>query len=452
MDSIVIGVIITYFAILFIASFLYKKTREMEEFSTAKRTLFAPVLMVGLVMTHYGAGFILGGAELGYQYGFQGLVYSGGAALGILLLGFFISRRLFKTASKKNIKTIPELLLQTYRDSRLALFATILSIIALMTIVAAQFFALIGIIESLQLPKILIAGALALLVGIGASKGIGAVVKLSTLHLSIIALGTFFTLWFTSTAMSSLLKSIIVFDKLSPLAFFNILLPTALYTLIGQDFYQKIFSAKDFKSVRASCVYAALVLIVVGAIPVLLGMKTRELVNVNAAAALPSLILSLLPPLLQGILIAAILAAVLGSTQALISATLSHIAEDILKVRTSFSKHHRQILLLGAAFILPFLALALTLFSNRGIVGILTMGYTIYTAGMFIPVLLCFYGNRRRMLGKYIFFSSMLGVVVALLIECRFFSFPLPAIIPAIALEGIFLFVVTYKRLHKKGL
>ena len=451
MEILVGLIILSYFVLFFIASLNYRGISSLKELAGSKNTLSIFALTSGLVMTHYGAGFILGGTELGYLYGLRGIAYSFAAATGVLLLGFFISRKTFQRTHRQKIKTIPELLFKRYGDYRLSLFASLLSIVALITIVAAQLFALIGVVEALKLPSILILGVVAFGIGLTVFKGVEAVFNLSKLHLLVISIGTFIVLIFTLNAapISSEISS--EFGIISPLTLFGIILPTILYTLIGQDFHQKIFSANSFKSARIATIISAIILILVGIIPVLIGLESRNLISVAPSFVLPTLILNILPPILQGIILAAIIAAVLGSTQALVSAAVSHVSEDLLK-KSSLSPIIQKRISLTSVFVFPFLALCIALFSDKGIVGLLTTAYTLYTAGMFIPVLFCFYGDNINSLNKSIFVASLLGVISAVFFEIKIIDFPLPSIVPALILAGIYLIVVTHKKSHGKDL
>jgi len=451
MEILVGLIILSYFVLFFIASLNYKRISSLKELAGSKNVLSTFALTSGLVMTHYGAGFILGGTELGYLYGLGGIAYSFAAATGVILLGFFISRTTFQKTHRQKIKTIPGLLFKRYRDYRLSLFASLLSIVALITIVAAQLFALLGVVEALRLPSILILGVVAFGIGLTVFKGVEAVFNLSKLHLLVISIGTFIVLIFTFNAAPISSEISAEFGIISPLALLGIILPTILYTLIGQDFHQKIFSASSFKSVRIATIISAIVLILVGIIPVLIGLESRNLISVTPSSVLPSLILTILPPILQGVILAAIIAAVLGSTQALVSAAVSHVSEDLLK-KSSLSPIMRKRISFTSVFVFPFLALCIALFSDKGIVELLTIAYTLYTAGMFIPVLFCFYGDKINSLNKSIFVASLLGVISAVFFEIKIIYFPLPSIVPALIIAGLYLIVVTHKKSHGKDL
>jgi len=103
-----------------------------------------------------------------------------------------------------------------------------------------------------------------------------------------------------------------------------------------------------------------------------------------------------LPPLLGGIVLAALLCAVMSSADTTLLSASTILTVDIIgRFRPALSQ--RQILALSRWVIvvlgLGSLALALTL---KGVINALLFAYTIYTAGLILPVIAGFYKNRLR--------------------------------------------------------
>jgi SSS family solute:Na+ symporter len=171
-----------------------------------------------------------------------------------------------------------------------------------------------------------------------------------------------------------------------------LLLPTVMYTLIGQDFYQRLFAAKNAKVARTSALVAGVFLILISAFPTLIGMGARGLGPevLEGKDAVVWVLQSLVNPLLGGVIIAAILAAIMSSADSLLTAATSHIVKDVwMEVLRPDQEHDEKSLLNLARLTTLFVgisALLIGLISDT-IVGVLIYAYAMYTAGVLVPVL-----------------------------------------------------------------
>jgi len=171
-----------------------------------------------------------------------------------------------------------------------------------------------------------------------------------------------------------------------------LLLPTVMYTLIGQDFYQRLFAAKNVKVARNSTLIAGLFLILISFFPAVIGMGARALAgdSIEGKNAVTWVLQTLLNPVLGGIILAAILAAIMSTADSLLTAATSHIIKDIwIESLHPDSEHDEQKLLKMsrvATLLVGVCALAIGLISKT-IVDTLIHAYTMYTAGILVPVL-----------------------------------------------------------------
>ena len=77
MNSLIIGGLIAYFLVIALIGYFTKELKGLKGFVKANQTLGVLAVFAGLVMTHYGGGFVLGGAELGYKHALYGAIYGG---------------------------------------------------------------------------------------------------------------------------------------------------------------------------------------------------------------------------------------------------------------------------------------------------------------------------------------------------------------------------------------
>lgn len=96
------------------------------------------------------------------------------------------------------------------------------------------------------------------------------------------------------------------------------ILPGFMYTMIGQDIYQRLFACKSHKVAIQTSVCSAILIMFIAATPVVCGLIARVMhpelaAQGNSAAAYATLAMSVLPNWAVGIIIAASLSAILST-------------------------------------------------------------------------------------------------------------------------------------------
>jgi SSS family solute:Na+ symporter len=170
-----------------------------------------------------------------------------------------------------------------------------------------------------------------------------------------------------------------------------LLLPTVMYTLIGQDFYQRLFAAKDKNVARTASILGGIILVVVAFFPTIIGMGARALSDLEAGGtAFPWVVQNLMNPVVGGVVLAAILAAIMSTADSLLTAATSHIVKDfwIETFQVDEIKDEKRLLAISRNFtvILGILGLLIALVMP-GIIDALIYSYTMYSAGVFVPVI-----------------------------------------------------------------
>ncbi|MEM4032795.1 MAG: hypothetical protein QXV53_05810, partial [Zestosphaera sp.] len=100
-----------------------------------------------LAATHYGGGFVLGGASWGATYGLGGFWYGAACGLGLALLGITFA----KLSRALALYTVPELLRMRYRGYSVQAISALLSLLALVGIIGAQVWAAGAVFEAMGL-------------------------------------------------------------------------------------------------------------------------------------------------------------------------------------------------------------------------------------------------------------------------------------------------------------
>ena len=166
---------------------------------------------------------------------------------------------------------------------------------------------------------------------------------------------------------------------------------------VGPDMYSRLFCAKDAAVARKSALWAALLLVPIAFGIVLIGMGAAVLApQIAPEQAFPTVIGEVFPAWLSGIVLAALLAAVMSSAvTCLLSASTIVNVDIIYRFKPSLNQNRVLgssrwgVVILGIAALL--LALAL-----KGIITTLMFAYTVYTAGVILPVAAGFYKERLK--------------------------------------------------------
>jgi SSS family solute:Na+ symporter len=170
-----------------------------------------------------------------------------------------------------------------------------------------------------------------------------------------------------------------------------LLIPTVMYTLIGQDFYQRLFATRDARTARASALTGGVILVVVSVLPAVAGMGARALgpPSLEAGEALPWVLRHLMHPVLGGVILAAILAAIMSTADSLLTSATSHVVEDLWRETMGHrDEGEKELLRLSRVVTIAVGALALLLgLTLPGIVTTLIYAYTMYSGGILVPVL-----------------------------------------------------------------
>lgn len=171
-----------------------------------------------------------------------------------------------------------------------------------------------------------------------------------------------------------------------------VLVPTIMYTMIGQDFYQRLFAAKDENIAKKASIVGGIFLIIIGFFPAIVGIGAKAYFPelTDGSLAVPSIVKEIFPVSVGAIILAALLAAIMSTADSLLTAGTAHFIKDfwIEIIYPGKEVDEKRMLILSriSTLALGLIALVIAL-SIPTIIDTLIYSYTIYTAGVFIPVL-----------------------------------------------------------------
>ncbi|MGL5626713.1 MAG: sodium:solute symporter family transporter [Candidatus Rhabdochlamydia sp.] len=115
----------------FIGLRVSKKVNSKEDYFLAGKNVRLFPLMMTFLATQVGGGIILGAADEAYQFGWPVIFYPLGAALGLILLGVGMGRKL----AEFQVSTVAQIFEVVYRSAMLRKIASVLSVISLFVLV-----------------------------------------------------------------------------------------------------------------------------------------------------------------------------------------------------------------------------------------------------------------------------------------------------------------------------
>jgi len=392
-----------------------RRARETDGFFVAGRKGSTVLITGSLIATIVGGSATVGMAGLGFTRGLTGAWWLLVGSVGLIVLGVFFAKKV----RQYGLYTLPELVGKQY-DKRVALAASILIVVAWVGIVAGQIVAagqivsVLGIGDSV-LWMVLFTVVFVIYTVLG---GQHAIIRTDVIQTVIIFAGVFGGLALVLSHLGGLsgFRSNIpaeqfafpVSSQFDGYELAKLLLLVGLTYVVGPDMYSRLFCARDGSVARTSVFWAALLIIPFAFAITLMGMGASALFpQIAPEQAFPTIIREVLPPFLGGVVLAALLCAVMSSADTTLLSASTILTVDIIGRFKSSLKEEKillitrwSIVILGVSSL--FLALVL-----KGVINSLLFAYTVYTAGLILPVIAGFYKDKLKV--------TPLGALVAII-------------------------------------
>src|SRR5438093_3243755 len=383
-----------------------RRVRGASDFFVAGRQLGPGLIFSTMLAANIGAGSTVNATALGYSSGVAAWWWVGSAALGSAVLPFWIGPAIRREAAARDLRTVGDYLEQRYNATVRALIAALLWVGSLF-ILAGQLFAMGVILETVAgLPS-----------WMGCAVG-GAVI---TVYFS--AGGLLTSAWVNviqltvklagfAVAVAAVLSRIGGLDALASVragdpAYWDFWRPgppgvmhLALLTpafIVSPGLLQKIFGARDDRAVRIGVGLNALGLLLYAAVPVMLGIAARLLFPDLALAdlALPTVLMSAVPPLVGAIGLAAVFSAEVSAADAVLFMLTTSLSQDLYKRFVNPSASDALILRVTRATALVSGVVGVTLAVLLGsVLNALTIFYSLLSVSLFVPIVGGLYVRR----------------------------------------------------------
>ena len=419
--------ILGYSALLIgIGLFVGRGVKSTGTFFVAGRRLGPLLLFATLLAANIGAGSTMGAAGIGYTRGLVAWWWVGSAGIGTLLLAFWAGPRVWRLAKEHDLQTVGDLLELRYGGAVRGVVAVLLWVTTLF-VLAAQLIAVAFVLQGVAgIPKIY--GCLIGGVVVSAYFTAGGLLSSAWVNLVQLVVLTAGFVWIVPVALDSVggfngltmaageAGYTDIWQGGGPALYYMALLVPPF--IISPGLVQKVYGARDERTVRIAVGAAGLALMVFAFLPVLLGMVARvhfpELST--QALALPTLLVREMPLALGCLGLAAIFSAEVSSADAVLFMLATSLSRDLYRrfLRPDASDADVLRVARGAALVGGLLGVVLAI-AFETIIGALTVFYSFLSVLFFVPVIAALY--TRRAGAPEAFAAVGLGIPVLIVVD-----------------------------------
>ncbi len=398
--------------------------RGSRDFFVAGRSLGPGLLFATFLAANIGGGSTIGATGLGYRDGLAAWWWVGSAAIGSVILALWVGPRIRRIAAQHDLRTVGDFLEWRY-DRRVRATIAVLLWIGTVAILAGQ---LIGIAWVLNvvigLPKIagcaIGASVVTAYFGAGGLKS-SAVVNVVQLTVKIVGFGLALPLALHAIGGIDTLRGAIPDQGMwnpwqngrSGWMYVAMLMPAFV---VSPGLLQKVYGARDDRTVRIGVGLNAAGLFAYALIPTLLGMiaHVRHPGLPNHELALPMLFMHDLPFWVGALGLAAVFSAEVSAADAILFMLATSLSQDLYKRFVNPAATDRQVLTVArAASVSGSLLAILVAFLSKTIVDALSIFYTLLGVSLFVPIVAGLFMRRVRAFDAL---AAIAGGVVAVVV------------------------------------
>lgn len=383
-----------------------RRVSGTSDFFVAGRALGPVLLFATLLAANIGAGSTVGAAGLGYEDGLAAWWWVGSAGIGTLTLALWLGPRMWRVARDHSLSTVGDYLEHRYGPSVRAAMAMLLWL-GTLAILAGQLIAMAWILEVVA----------------GAPRWLGAVVGGVVMTVYFVAGGLLSSAWVNLVQLVVLMVGFLIAVPLAVEGagglsavldhartvpgrmdfmsngssgwMYLVLLAPAF--IVSPGILQKIFGARDVRTVRLGVSACAVALMLFAILPPMLGMVAHAVAPglEDAETALPVILTEGVPAWVGLLGLAAVLSAEISSADAILFMLSTSLSKDLYKRFVKPGATDDQVLTVarGAAVAggLAGVVLAVVIPS---VVDALTIFYSLLSVSLFVPVVAGLHSRR----------------------------------------------------------
>ena len=383
-----------------------RRVKTSADFFVAGRRLGPGLLFSTMLAANIGAGSTVGAAGLGYRDGLSAWWWVGSAGIGSLALAFFVGPRIRRLAATHGHHTVGDFLEQRYHRSVRGLVSLLLWL-GTVAILAGQFIALAWVLQVVAgVPKAaacLGGGAVMITYFVAGGLLSSAWVNLAQLVVLLGGLGLALPFALARAggmdAVVAATRSATDYWSLwqgggSGWVYLALLAPAFI---VSPGLLQKVYGARDDRTVRLGVGGNAVVLLLFAFVPPLFGMVAQALHPglENRELALPMILMRDVPPLVGSLGLAAVVSAEISTADAILFMLATSLSRDLYGRFLNPGASDARLLRVArwAAVVGGGLGVALAMVAPS-VIQVLTIFYTLLSVCLFVPVLAGLYVRR----------------------------------------------------------
>jgi SSS family solute:Na+ symporter len=398
-----------------------RRMKGSSDFFVAGRALGPGLLFATFLAANIGSGSTIGATGLGYRDGIAAMWWVGSAGLGSLVLALSVGPRIRRLAAEHDLRTVGDFLEWRY-DRRVRATVAALLWIGTVCILAGQLMGIAWILTVvIGTPKIAgcVLGAL-VITAYFAAGGLKSSAVVNVVQLTVKLVGF-------AIALPIVLRIVGGLDGL------HAALPAPemwnpwrngpsgwIYiAMLGPNFVvspgllQKVYGARDDRTVRVGVGVNAIILLVYALVPVLLGMSARVLHPglADRELSLPMLFMHDLPFWVGALGLAAVFSAEVSASDAILFMLATSLSQDLYKRFVNPGASDRQIVAVArGASVFGAIAAVVVAMQSKNVVDALGFFYTLVGVSLFVPIIAGLYLRRPRALDAL---AAIAGGIVA---------------------------------------
>ena len=451
-------------ALMALGLWIGRRVRGAGDFFVAGRRLGPGLLFSTMLAANIGAGSTVGATALWYTYGIAAWWWVGSAAIGSLVLAFWIGPAMRREAAQHQLHTVGDYLEHRYSAAVRALAAGVLWVGSLF-ILAGQLWAMGSIIAAVAgaAPWVGCAIGGVVITVYFAAGGLLTSARVNVVQLAVKAAGFALALPLALAAAGGWQALSVVQPRADYWQFWRMDSPGVLTLavivppfIVSPGLLQKIFGARDDRTVRLGVGLNALGLFVFAIVPAILGIIARSQFPAleTPDAALPMILLHALPPLVGAIGLAAVFSAEISASDAVLFMLTTSLAQDFYKRFVNPAATDAGVLRLarGTAVMSGTLGTILAI-SLGSVVSALTIFYTLIGVSLFVPIIAGLYVRATSAAGALATMTA--GIVVALAVQAatagRGWGLLSPAVAGLAAATGVWVITLAFSNSRSVG-
>ncbi len=376
-----------------------RRVRSTSDFFVAGRRLGPVMLFSTMVAANIGAGSTVGAAGYGYRDGLAAWWWVGSAALGSIVLALWVGPRIRRLADAHDLQTVGDYLEWRY-DWRVRAAVTSLLWIGTLAILAGQLLALSFVLEAVAgWPRWVgcLVGGVVMTIYFSAG-GMRSTIWVNLVQLVVLLVGFAVALPFAFGAVGG-------WDGLrqatdSGGSYWSLWRGGAsgwiFLAMLGPSFFlspgllQKVYGARDDRTVRIGVLANAAVLFAFAFLPVLLGMIARALHPGlgNRELALPMLLVHDVPLAIGSIGLAALVAAEISSADAILFMLSTSLSRDLYKRFIRPAAADADVLRVArlTSVVAGVAGVVIAIVVTKAVADALGFFYTLLSVSLFVPI------------------------------------------------------------------